>query len=111
MSTPSPPGALRWWLAGGLTLALGGTALAWWLARPAYRLALGRGSAPVAAVAWTPDGRGVAVGCEDGTVCLLAADGSGEQGRLAGHTGAVRCLALTRDGVLGSGGADRLVKL
>ncbi len=67
-------------------------------------------------VAWdtefSPDGKIVVAGCEDGTVRLFDVSGESEVLKLQGHKGRVRSVAFSPGGdVIVSGGADGTVRL
>ncbi len=67
----------------------------------------------VTAIAFSPDGKQIAVGGSDTRVYFFGADGKLQrQGQAPGHVGAVTALAFHPGGtVLASGSADRTVKL
>jgi WD40 repeat protein len=66
-----------------------------------------------AAIAWSPDGRSVAVASADGLqICAADALGRLDGPRaLAGHDGAVQAVAFAPDGQLISGGADGTARI
>jgi len=66
----------------------------------------------VNALAYSPDGRRLASGGDDGRVCLWDAATGAPAGMLEGHRGGVQCLAYGPDGHhLASGGTDGQVRL
>jgi len=66
----------------------------------------------VAALAFSPDGRTLAVGSDDRTVSLWDVRTGGRLGAsLTGHTDTVRSLAWSRTGLLASGAEDGTVRL
>jgi WD40 repeat protein len=65
----------------------------------------------ITALAWSPDRR-LLTASADGKVCVWEAATGRLLADFAGHTGAVRCLAVSRDGMLAaSGGDDRTVRI
>jgi len=74
------------------------------------RLALKR--AKVQSLAFSPDGKVLALGRHDGTIVLVDPATGKEQGRLAGHTEIVKSLAFSPDGkTLVSGSQDKTIRL
>jgi WD40 repeat protein len=68
--------------------------------------------ADVRALVFSPDGKTLACGCEDGTIKLWAITGSKELVTLKGHAKNVLCLTFSPDGkTLASGSADKTIKL
>lgn len=61
----------------------------------------------VAQLAWSPDGQRVAYAADDGTVGVLAVDGTTEE--VAAHDGGALTVAWSPAGVLASGGRDGAV--
>lgn len=69
-------------------------------------------AAPVTATAISSDSRRVLVGCEDGTLHLLALPSGSEICKLAGHTGKVTAIAFSADGrMAASGSEDKTVRV
>jgi WD40 repeat protein len=67
---------------------------------------------PVNSVAFSPDGRMLASGCQDNTVKLWDVSTRQELATLNGHTNSVFSVAFSPDGkTIASGGADNTVKL
>jgi len=62
-------------------------------------------------VAFSPDGKTLAVGCWDGLVRLYNVESGKETAVLKGHTSRVWGLAISPDGVLATGSADNTVRL
>jgi WD40 repeat protein len=66
----------------------------------------------VEAVVFSPNGKTLACGCEDGTITLWDIATSKELNAFKGHTEKIRCLAFSPDGtVLASGSEDKIFKL
>jgi WD40 repeat protein/tRNA A-37 threonylcarbamoyl transferase component Bud32 len=83
----------------------------WRLCRGSHRT-LGSGTAPVRAVAYSPDGRTVAAAGDDTVVVLWDAASGQERWRLQGHADRVNCVALSPDGkLIASGSSDKTVRL
>jgi WD40 repeat protein len=99
----SPDGRLAATLGEGLTL--------WETATGKERYHAARGNA-VQALAFSPDGRLVALANQEGKVLVLDAVTGQELAQRTGHLGPVSVLAFSRDGkVLASGGRDATVML
>jgi WD40 repeat protein len=66
----------------------------------------------VSTLAYSPDGKTLAIACEDGTVKLWDSATGKELGTLKGHTGSVECLAFSPDGkTLAAPGEDNTILL
>jgi WD40 repeat protein len=67
---------------------------------------------PVRSVAFSPDGKTLAAGCQDGTIKLWDVTRGKELVTLKGHADEVQCVAFSADGkMLASGSADKRIKL
>jgi WD40 repeat protein len=103
--------------AGGSTLAVGGSrgeVVVWNVAAGAVhaRLDVAAETESISAVAFSPDGRFLAVSSMDRTIQVWDVPGARRCGVLHGHTGAVYALAFSADSRrLASGGFDRSVRL
>jgi len=65
-----------------------------------------------ASVRFSPDGRTLAFGCENGAVVLWETATGKERIRFSGHRGGIRCLGFAPDGeLLASGGVDGIILL
>jgi WD40 repeat protein len=81
-------------------------------AHPSLRRKLEGNAGSVWAVAYSPDGKSIASGNDDGTVKLWDPATGLERCTLVGHTGKVRTLAFSPDGsVLATGDAGGTIHL
>jgi serine/threonine protein kinase len=75
-------------------------------------IVLGEGGSTISALAVCPMGKYIAVGAQDGTVCLFSTKTGAMESREPAHNGAVHSLAFNENGRhLASGGADGIMKI
>jgi len=75
-------------------------------------IVLGNGGSAISALAVCPLGKYIAVGAQDGTVCLFSTKTGGLESNEAAHSGPVQALAFNDNGrYLASGGADGIMKI
>jgi WD40 repeat protein len=91
----------------------GAGALELWDVRRRHRLGtFPGGAAGTSRLIFSPDGRTLAAGSQQGSVRLWDVEGRRLLGTLSGHTDWIWCLAFSRDGrTLASGGVDGMVRL
>src|SRR5579883_1807886 len=80
--------------------------------RAVARLGTIRWRAAARCMAFTPDGKSLVAGCEDGTVRFFEFPSGKLQGRLAADTAGVTCIAVSPDGrTIASGGFGKTIRL
>lgn len=75
-------------------------------------LVLAKDGSNISALAICPQGKYIAVGAQDGTVCLFSTKTGAQESKETAHSGAVHALAFNENGRhLASGGADGIMKI
>lgn len=75
-------------------------------------LVLRKGGSAISALAICPQGKFIAVGAQDGTICLFSTRTGGLESTETAHLGPVHALAFNENGrYLASGGADGIMKV
>ncbi|MDH4332653.1 MAG: protein kinase [Desulfobulbaceae bacterium] len=75
-------------------------------------IVLGKGGSSIAAMAICPKGKHLAVGAQDGSVCLFSTKTGTQESSESAHNGPVHALAFNEDSrYLASGGADGIMKI
>jgi WD40 repeat protein len=97
----------------GLRLAAAGDrTVTIWARKPTYHREEERSGETYHSLAFSPDGRTLALAAEDGTIRLWEIPGARERAVIRGHSDIVRSVAFSPDGtVLASGGQDGRVVL
>ncbi len=85
---------------GSLLVSAGDRSLTIWSCRPDYRRMMERVGDSYHSVSFSPDGKTIALGAEDGTVRLCDMPSARERQVLRGHAGTVRSVAFSPDGSL-----------
>jgi WD40 repeat protein len=85
---------------GSTLVSVGDRSMTIWSLRPEYQRELHRSGESYHCVAFSPDGRTLALGAEDSTVRLWDMPSARERGVLRDHTGTIRSIAFSPDGKL-----------
>ena len=85
---------------GSLLVSAGDRSLTIWSCRPEYERILDRSGESYRSLSFSPDGKTLALGAEDGTVRLWDMPSARERVILRGHAGSIRCVAFSPDGKL-----------
>ena len=85
---------------GSLLVSVGDRSLTIWSCRPDYRRMMDHAGDSYHGVSFSPDGKTLALGAEDGTVRLWDMPSARERQTLHGHVGTVRSVAFSPDGNL-----------
>jgi WD40 repeat protein len=92
---------------GSLLVSAGDRSLTIWSCRPDYQRKLDRSGPTYHSLSFSPDGRTLALGAEDGSIRLWDMPEARERSILRGHGGTVRSVAFSPDGKrLASGSQD-----
>jgi WD40 repeat protein len=91
---------------GALLVSAGDRSLTIWSCRPGYRRTLERSGESYHSLAFSPDGRTLALGAEDGSIHLWDMPAGRERSILRGHARTVRSVAFSPDGKLLASGSQ-----